>query len=123
MDKSKKVVNYKFKKPSEKTCIEIMSGVNQEDIKQSIHSTEVTVNMPYIGVVWLRGYDSNEPCVNAVKIDAINLPERFPVNVALISGIIIGVIIIIIGGILLFFYLTKKVCFAPDFNFKESMAK
>ena len=123
MDKSKKVVNYKFKKPSEKTCIEIMSGVNQEDIKQSIHSTEVTVNMPYIGVVWLRGYDSNEPCVNAVKIDAINLPERFSVNVALISGIIIGVIIIIIGGILLFFYLTKKVCFAPDFNFKESMAK
>ena len=37
MDKSKKVVNYKFKKPSEKTCIEIMSGVNQEDIKQSIN--------------------------------------------------------------------------------------
>ena len=113
MDKSKQVVNYKFRKPSEKTCLEIIDGVNADDIIQSNNNNQVTINMPYIGVVWLRGYDQDEPCINVEKVDANNLPDRFnedeeesnATNIALIVGVSIGGVVFVVGGILLILYL------------------
>ena len=133
MDKSKKNVIYKFKKPSENTCLEIMSGANEDDIKQNSNNTEVSVNISYIGVVWLRGYDLNKPCVNVVKVDPNKLPERFGAhdqqlsgsgsNVGLIVGLCIGGAVLIAAGIVLTLYFKKKACFAPNYNFKESIQK
>lgn len=133
MDKSKKNVIYKFKKPSENTCLEIMSGANEDDIKQNSNNTEVSVNISYIGVVWLRGYDLNKPCVNVVKVDPNKLPERFGAhdqqlsgsgsNVGLIVGLCIGGAVLIAVGIVLVLYFKKKACFASNYNFKESIQK
>ena len=77
MDRDKNLVTYKFKKPSPKTCIEIMYGVNEGDITISNEKNEVSVNMPYIGVVWLRGYDSEEDCTDVIKVDPEDLPDYF----------------------------------------------
>ena len=77
MDKEKQVVTYQFTKPSNKTCIEIMSGVDVTDINQNTENNRVTINIPYIGVVWLRGYDKNEICDKVTKVDPLNLPDRF----------------------------------------------
>ena len=125
MDKSKNVVNYKFKKPSSKTCIEIMYGVKEEDITISNDKNEVTVNMPYIGVVWLRGFDSKEDCTEVIKVDPENLPDYFASsNHALIVGLTVtGFLLLAIGGFILFLFLKKKWCFATDYNFKKSFEK
>ena len=135
MDKSKQVVNYSFKKPSANTCLEIMYGIKEEDIKQNNDNNQVTVSMPYIGVVWLRGYDKDGPCKEAIKVDPNDLPERFESNedsnedsnessnVAMVVGLSLGGVVVVIGGILLFFYFTKKCCFKPEFNFKDSIKK
>jgi hypothetical protein len=127
MDKSKKVVTYKFKKPSPKTCIEIMYGVKEEDITITNEKNEVSVNMPYIGVVWLRGYDSEEDCTDVIKVDPEDLPDYFASsNVALVAGLTVtGIVLFVIGGLVLFLFLKKKekCCFAPDFDFKKSFQK
>ena len=124
MDKSKNVVTYKFKKPSPKTCIEIMSGAKEEDIKITNEKNEVSVNISYIGVVWLRGYDSDDDCTKVIKVDPENLPDYFATNTALIVGLTItGVLILAIGGLILFLFLKKKCCFASDFNFKDYLQK
>lgn len=122
MDKDKNIVTYQFTKPSNKTCIEIMSGVNEKDIAQNNDNNIVTINISYIGVVWLRGYDQDDVCDKVIKIDPTDLPDRFnsQSSNALIITFIIIFIILIIGGIFLFLFLTKKCCFSPYFDFKKS---
>lgn len=122
MDKDKNIVTYQFTKPSNKTCIEIMSGVNEKDIAQNNDNNIVTINISYIGVVWLRGYDQDDVCDKVIKIDPSDLPDRFnsQSSNALIITFIIIFIILIIGGIFLFLFLTKKCCFSPYFDFKKS---
>ena len=122
MDKSKQSVTYKFKKPSENTCIEIMSGVNEEDIKQNSNNNEVSINIPFIGVVWLRGYDLQKPCVNVVKVDPNKLPERLgKTNVGLIVGLVIGGVALIFIGIVLYIYFKKKARLSSDYTFKDAI--
>ena len=119
MDKSKQVVTYKFTKPSNKTCIEIMSGADEKDISQNNENNVVTINISYIGVVWLRGYDKDDVCDKVEKIDPSNLPDRFSSSKIVLA--ISLTIIFIIVGITLFLFFTKKLCFSPYFNFKKSL--
>ena len=123
MDKYKKIVTYQFTKPSNKTCIEIMSGVDEKDIVQNNDNNIVSINISYIGVVWLRGYDQDDVCDKVKKIDPTDLPDRFNTQSsnALIITFIIIFIILIIGGIVLFLFLTKKCCFSPYFDFMKSL--
>ena len=125
MDREKNVVTYKFKKPSPKTCIEIISGANEKDIKINNEKNEVSVDISYIGVVWLRGYDIDEECTKVIKVEPENLPDYFNnSNTALIVGLsVTGVLILAIGGLILFMFLKKKCCFASDFNFKDYLQK
>ena len=127
MDKSKQIVTYTFKKPSVKTCIEIMDGVSKEDIIQSHNTTSVTVKMPFIGVVWLRGYDSNNICNKVGQVDPKTIKvgsspkspssNSFAIGLSIVLFIIIGSII----GLILFLYCTKKLCFRPGFSFKDTL--
>ena len=120
MDKDKDIVTYKFTKPSNKTCIEIMSGANKKDISQNNANNIVTINITKIGVVWLRAYDKKDICDKVVNIDPIKLPERFASHSSAAIVIII-IFIIIIVGIVLFLFFTKRLCFSKDFNFKKSL--
>ena len=109
MDKSKDKVIYTFTKSSNKTCIEIMSGVNKNDIKTNNKANSITINMPYIGVVWLRGYDSEEICDKIDEVDPKNLPDRHSSHTLLIVLLIsIFVFIAIIVRLVLFLYFKKK---------------
>jgi hypothetical protein len=112
MDRKKDVVSYKFTKPSNKTCIEIMSGVNANDIVQNNENSIVTVNMPKIGVVWLRGYDSDSVCDKVEKIDPLTL--QVIVDSKLSYILIIGLILlfVVIIGIVLFLFFTKRLWFS-----------
>ena len=127
MDRKKDVVTYKFTKPSNKTCIEIMSGVEEKDISQNNINNIVTINISLIGVVWLRAYDNNTVCDKVVEIDPIKLTERFPSSSSSSSSshtaaiVIISFLIIIIVGVVLFLYLTKRLSFLKDFYFKQSL--
>ena len=119
MDKKKDVVTYQFTKPSNKTCIEIMSGVEKKDVSQNNTNNIVTIKMPFIGVVWLRAFDQKKVCDKIEKIDPVKLPERFSSHTAAI--VIILILIIIIVGLVLFLFFTKRLCFSKDFNFKQSL--
>jgi len=123
MDRKKDVVPYKFTKPSIKTCIEIMSGVNETDIVQNNENSIVTVNMPKIGVVWLRGYDTDSVCDKVTRIDPATIQIIIEPNKSssFILGIVLIIIFVIIVSIVLFLFFTKKLCFAADFNFKNSL--
>ena len=129
MDKDKSTVTYKFKKPSPKTCIEIMSGIEKKDISISNEKNEVTINIPFIGVVWLRGYDSENNCTEVKIIDPKTLTyiepsENETSHIALIVGLTVtGGVLLAVGGLILYFFLKKKCCFSSDFNFKESLQK
>ena len=125
MDKSKQVVNYKFRRPSPKTCLEIMYGVKKDEISFNNGNNEVTIKMPYIGVVWLRGYDKDEECNEVEEVDPNDLPDRFSnlVTVVLVSVFSVIGLLAIIGGIIFFLYKKKKLCFKSDFNLKESLQK
>ena len=125
MDKSKQVVNYKFRRPSPKTCLEIMYGVKKDEISFNNGNNEVTIKMPYIGVVWLRGYDKDEECNEVEEVDPNDLPDRFSnlATVVLISVFSVIGLLAIIGGIIFFLYKKKKLCFKSDFNLKESLQK
>ena len=113
MDKSKQIVNYNFKKPSPNTCIDIISGVKPEDIKMD-NTTNVKVSISYIGVVWLRGYDSDSQCDKAKYFD-----EEENSNVVLISVTIV-LSVVLVAGLVLVLYWRKKLCFEPGFNLKQS---
>ena len=125
MDKDKKVVNYKFKKPSPNTCIEIMSGTEVSNISMD-NSINVNINIPHIGVVWLRGYDNDNICNKAVKVDPENLPKRFDDEI-LNDGNTFTIIIIIcsslffagIVAIIIFLWIKKKLCFASKLNMDD----
>ena len=125
MDKDKKVVNYKFKKPSPNTCIEIMSGTEVSDISMD-NSINVNINIPHIGVVWLRGYDNDNICNKAVKVDPENLPKRFDDEI-INDGNTFTIIIIIISSlffagivtIVIFLWIKKKLCFASKLNMDD----
>ena len=121
MDRKKDVVSYKFTKPSNKTCIEIMSGVNTNDIVQNNENSIVTVNMPKIGVVWLRGYDSDSVCDKVERIDPLTL--QVIVDSKLSYILIIGLILlfVVIIGIVLFLFFTKRLCFSKDSSFQNSL--
>ena len=109
MDKSKDKVIYTLTKSSKKTCIEIMSRVNKNDIKKNNKANSITINMPYIGVVWLRGYDSEEICDKIDEVVPKNLPDRHSSHTLLIVLLIsIFVFIAIIVGLVLFLYFKKK---------------
>ena len=76
MDKSKQEVTYKFRRPSNKTCLEIMSGAQVSDLILD-DTFNVILKMSYIGVVWLRGYDSDKVCTKVNIVDPSNLPDYF----------------------------------------------
>lgn len=117
MDRKKEVVKYTFTKPSNKTCIQIMSGVNKKDITQNKTNSKVTINIPKIGVVWLRGFDSKKACDKVDEIDPKTLKIRGNSHTfAIVFSIIL---IICIGGIVFYLFFTKKLCFRQDFKSKD----
>ena len=122
MDRKKDVVTYNFTKPSNKTCIEIMSGANKKDIIQNNANNIVSIKISYIGVVWLRGYDNDGVCDKVKLID----PKTFKEITSSSSNhiwVIFLIIIMIIIGIVLYLYFTKKLCFSKGFNFNMSLNK
>jgi hypothetical protein len=120
MDRKKDVVSYKFTKPSNKTCIEIMSGVNEKDIVQNNENSIVTVNMPKIGVVWLRGYDTDSVCDKVARINPSTLQVIIDSNSSyIILSIVLSILFAAILGIVLYLFFTKKLCFSKDFKFKN----
>ena len=54
-----------------------MYGVKKDEISFNNGNNEVTIKMPYIGVVWLRGYDKDEECNEVEEVDPNDLPDRF----------------------------------------------
>ena len=122
MDKKKDIVSYKFTKSSNKTCIEIMSGVNENDIVQNNENSFVTVNMPKFGIVWLKAYDSDSVCDKVEIIDPSTLQATFDSKLSSHSILILVLVIafVIILGIVLFLFSTKKLCFSTDSNLKNS---
>ena len=120
MDKEKQTVTYSFTKPSNKTCIEIISGVSKDDISQNSLNSLVTIKMPFIGVVWLRGYDSEDICNNVEIIKPENLFVNNSNSSFVVVIILLIILIVIIIGIVLFLFFTKKLCFKPGTDLKES---
>ena len=76
MDRNKNGITYSFTKPSNQTCIDIMSGIYKNDISQDNAKKLVTIKIPYIGVVWLRGYDSEKVCDKVDEIEPKTLTYR-----------------------------------------------
>ena len=120
MDRKKDVVSYKFTKPSNKTCIEVMSGLNVKDIAQNNENNIVTVNMPKIGVVWLRGYDSDSVCDKVARIDPSNLHIIDSKSSFHILIIILIILFAVFMGIVSFLFFTKKLCFSHK-NYLEDI--
>ena len=125
MDRKKDVVTYNFKKPSNRTCIEIMSGANKKDITQNNTNNIVSIKISYIGVVWLRGYDSDDVCDRVKLIDPKTFNEITSSSSSSSSHIwvIFLVIILIIIGIVLFLFFKKKLCFSKGSNETMSLNK
>ena len=119
MDKKKQVVTYNFTKPSKKTCIEIMSGADINNITQSKENNIVSVNISKIGVVWLRGYDKDGVCDKVVKVNPSNLPDRFSSTNKVLVIVLPIAFILILAGIVLFLFFTKKLCFSKDNSFMK----
>ena len=116
MDTKKKTVTYSFTKPSSKTCIDVISGVNKEDITQDNTKNLVTVQIPYIGVVWLRGYDSDDDCDKVETIEPKDLSINNPSSSHAWVIVLIIIFILIIIGVVVYLYLTKKLCFKTLFK-------
>ena len=119
MNRNAQFVTYNFTKPSNKTCIEIMGGANTSDIIQNNAKNIVSVKISYIGVVWLRGYDSNSICDKVKLIDPITLKEKTSSSLILILVIFLIIVFIIIVGVVIFLLFTKKSCFSKDFTLKD----
>ena len=135
MDKSKTQVTYKFQRPSNKTCLEIMSGANIGDLTLD-ETNNVVLKMSYIGVVWLRGYDSENICTQVKIVDPKNLPDYFNnsdtsdipvppsekpgISTTLIASIVSGsIVFLVIIGIIIFLFIKKKCCFSPKIDISD----
>ena len=122
MDRKKEVVTYTFTKPSNKTCIQIMSGINKKDITQNNTNSKVTIKIPHIGVVWLRGFDSNKVCDKVDEIDPITLKIRVNNSSHTFAIVFSLILIICIAGIVFYLFLTKKLCFREGYKFNDTIS-
>ncbi len=123
MDRNKNGITYSFTKPSNQTCIDIMSGIYKNDISQDNAKKLVTIKIPYIGVVWLRGYDSEKVCDKVDEIEPKTLTYRNNDSKSSHTFAIVFTIFLILAitGLVLFLFFTKRLCFRPGFNFKDTI--